>query len=122
MTDWNDATDRLRTIFADKVRRIRLDIPADEIAEEAGKALLAGTPGDDGSWLMDGSGLASLINKINGGHKESIVRVANEIGAVVEDGSDEGEDEENVFVRVNDILIRISKETALKILTLGEIP
>lgn len=119
MTDWTEATERLRTIFAEKVRRIRLDIPADEIAEEAGKAFLAGTPGDDGSWLMEGSGLEALINRINGGHKEGIVRIANEIGAVVEE---EGEDEDHIFVRANGLLIKIHKETALKILTLGEIP
>jgi hypothetical protein len=120
MTDWTEATERLRTIFAEKVRRIRLDIPADEIAEEAGKAFLAGTPGDDGSWLMEGSGLEALIRRINSGHKDGIVRIANEIGAVVEDARDEGED--HIFVRANGLLIKIQKETALKILTLGEIP
>lgn len=120
MTDWTEATERLRTIFEEKVRRIRLDIPADEIAEEAGKAFLAGTPGDDGSWLMEGSGLEALINRINGGHKEGIFKIANEIGAVVEE---EGvNDEDHIFLRANGLLIKIHKETALKILALGEIP
>lgn len=122
MTDWHEATERLRTIFADKVRRIRLDIPADEIAEEAGKAFLAGTPGDDGSWLMEGSGLEALIRRINSGHKDGIVRIANEIGTVVKEEHVDVEDEENIFMGTNGLLIRISKETALKILTLGEIP
>lgn len=122
MTDWHEATERLRSIFADKVRRIRLDIPADEIAEEAGKAFLAGTPGDDGSWLMEGSGLEALIRRINSGHKDGIVRIANEIGTVVEEEHVNIEDEENIFMGANGLLIRISKETALKILTLGEIP
>lgn len=122
MTDWHEATERLRTIFADKARRIRLDIPADEIAEEAGKAFLAGTPGDDGSWLMEGSGLEALIRRINSGHKDEIVRIANEIGTVVEEEHVNVEDEENIFMGTNGLLIRISKETALKILMLGEIP
>lgn len=122
MTDWHDATERLRAIFAEKVRRIRLDIPADEIAEEAGKAFLAGTPADDGSWLMEGSGLEALIRRINNGHKDGIVRIANEIGTVVEEKHVNVEDEENIFMGVNGLLIRIPKETALKILTLGEIP
>jgi hypothetical protein len=122
MIDWHEATERLRTIFADKVRRIRLDIPADEIAEEAGKAFLAGTPGDDGSWLMEGSGLEALIRRINSGHKDGIVRIANEIGTVVKEEHVNVEDEENIFMGTNGLLIRISKETALKILTLGEIP
>jgi hypothetical protein len=122
MTDWVVATERLRAIFVDKARRMRLDIPADEIAEEAGKAFLAGTPGDDGSWLMEGSGLEALIRRINSGHKDGIVRIASEIGAVVEEERGEGEDEENIFVRTNGLLIKIHKETALKILMLGEIP
>ena len=122
MTDWHEATERLRAIFADKVRRIRLEIPADEIAEEAGKAFLAGTPGDDGSWLMEGSGLEALIRRINSGHKDGIVRIANEIGTVVKEEHVNVEDEENIFMGTNGLLIRISKETAIKILTLGEIP
>jgi hypothetical protein len=122
MTDWKESADKLRAIFEDKARRIRLDIPADEIAEEAGKAFLAGTPGDDGSWLMEGSGLEALIRRINSGHKDGIVRIANEIGAVVIEERGEGEDEENIFVRTNGLLIKIHKETALKILMLGEIP
>jgi hypothetical protein len=122
MTDWHEATERLRTIFVEKAHRIRLDIPADEIAEEAGKAFLAGTPGDDGSWLMEGSGLEALIRRINSGHKDEIVRIANEIGTVVEEEHVNVEDEENIFMGTNGLLIRISKETALKILTLGEIP
>jgi hypothetical protein len=125
MTDWAVATERLRAIFVDKARRMRLDIPADEIAEEAGKAFLARTPVDDGSWLMEGSGLEALIRRINSGHKDGIVRIANEIGAVVEEERGEGdfvEDEENIFVRANGLLIKIHKETALKILMLGEIP
>jgi hypothetical protein len=122
MTDWKESADKLRAIFVDKARRMRLDIPADEIAEEAGKAFLAGTPGDDGSWLMEGSGLEALIRRINSGHKDGIVRIANEIGAVVEEERGEGEDEAHIFVRTNGLLIKIHKETALKILTLGEIP
>lgn len=122
MTDWHEATERLRAIFADKVRRIRLDIPADEIAEEAGKSLLAGVADEDGSLKMDGSGLMALIDRINDGHRENILRIANEIGTVVKEEHVDVEDEENIFMGANGLLIRISKETALKILTLGEIP
>lgn len=127
MTDWNSATERLIFIFKKRVKAIRSDIPSSEIAEEAGRTLLDGIPDESGSLKMDGSGLMSLINRINRGHKERIIGLAREIGTVLDDndtgqGAFAGENEDSILIRTDGLLVKVGKETALKILTLGEIP
>lgn len=127
MDDWIAATERLRLIFSKKARKIRSDIPSNEIAEEATKALFAGITDEEGSLKMDGSGLASLISRINGDHKDRIVRLAQEVGTILNyddrgSGTFAGEDGDGVLMRTDGLLVRIRKETALKILMLGEIP
>lgn len=127
MTDWAKSTERMCDIFSKKVRAIRSDIPSSEIAEEAGRTLLSGILDEGGSLKMDGSGLARLIGRINGEHRERIVRLAQEIGTVLDyddrgNGTFVDEDEDSISMRTDGLIIRVGKETALKILTLGEIP
>lgn len=141
--DWWDACNRLGKIFADRFHDIRSDIDPDKIVEAAIASVTAVPPApmgsmtvstQDGPLEVDMSVMAELITQINKNHKERIIKLANSIGTVVNEnpartdiaediqGRFVGEDENHVFMNVENIVIRIEKDVALKILTLGSLP
>jgi hypothetical protein len=137
MTDWKDAAGKLGNILKDRFHKIRQDIPTDEIVSAATRSIVFSGVNftmstADGPVEIDVNIVKDVIEKINESHKKLIMELANSIGEVVGDtplgespDSDRmfaGEDDSSVFLRVEGMFLKIGKETATKILTLGVVP
>ena len=135
--DWSVATNKVANLFIERVKDIRRDIPAGEIVSRAVESLVSSSftvtttevPGD-----IDIGLLSELIGQINQSHRERIESLANSLGEVVGEsrleegfatdifGRFAGEEESHVLMRVDGMIIKISKDTALKVLSLGHGP
>jgi hypothetical protein len=141
--DWKYAVEKICGLFEERCRAIRREVDADQILASAMRTLLSAT--DENGHRMDlddlrGSGLpVSLdarflkdsLDQINEAHREKIVGLAESIGTVVRQYDPHveqincrmvGEEEGHVLVGTSNILIRIEKDKALKILALGDLP
>lgn len=140
-TDWNECVDKVVAILFDRIRLDERDIPVDAVREKAMESLSKVVPSGMGFPLMtpegevdiDMSSLIHLIDTINIVHRERHARLLRTIGEFVDDVPEAaanpnpdarfaGEDAGFVYLRVNGSTVRIGKETALKIATLGYIP
>ena len=140
-TDWKDCVDKVAVVIFDRIREIKQDIPVDPIKEEAIKSLSKVVPSgmgfplmtEDGEVDIDMSSLVHVIDVINSAHRERVAELLGRIGEVVDDVPDSvlnsnpdarfaGEDGDSVYLRVNGSTVRINKQDALKIATLGHVP
>lgn len=139
--DWSECVDKVAMILFDRIRQSKQDIPLDSIRERAIESLSKVVPSGTGFPLMtqegevdiDMASLVHVIDTINIAHRERVVDLLGSIGEVVDevpkaaanpnpDARFAGEGAESVYLRVNSSTVRIEKETALKIATLGHIP
>lgn len=141
-TDWKEAAERLARIFVERVKEIRRNVPADEIVARAVATFAAapsftsgyGTSNFELTDPIDIAPIAKLLEEINESHRNRIRSLANSIGEVVRvhtfpdniamdmSGWFAGEEESFLLLQVDDLVIRVSKETATKVLALGFIP
>lgn len=136
MNDWRGAGDKLGCILRDRFHQIRRDIPTDEIVSAATDSMvLSGVnftmSTDEGPVDIDVNIIKDVIDRINESHKKLILELAGSIGEVVGEtplrpadleSHFAGEDDSNVFLRVDEMFLKIGKETATKILALGAVP
>lgn len=143
MSEWKDAGTKLGNILADRFREIRRDIPAEEITTVAIQSAIQSIElsgfnftmtTEDGPVEIDVNLIKAVIDKINESHKKKIIELIGSIGEFIkevqlkEDSKDDaegryaGEDEHHVFLCLNGMLMKINKDMATKILTLGALP
>lgn len=140
-TDWKKCVDKVASVVFDRIRLDERYIPVDAIRDSAIESLSKIVPSGTGFPLatpegevdIDMSSLVHVIDTINIAHRERVADLLGSIGEVVDevpaaaansnpDARFAGEDGGSVYVRVNGSTVRIEKETALKIATLGHIP
>lgn len=140
-TDWKEATDRLARIFVERVKEIRRDVSEDEFVARAVATFAAavsasgyGTSTLELTEPIDIAPIAKLIEEINESHRNRIRSLANSIGEIAGvqtlpeniamdmSGWFVGEEDSSVLMQVDDLVIRVPKETATKILSLGFMP
>ena len=139
--DWSECVDKVAAVLFDRIRLDKCDIPVDAVRERAIESLSKVVPSGTGFPLItpegevdiDMSSLVHVIDTINTAHRERAVELLGRIGEVVDevpaaaanpnpDARLAGEDGGSVYLRVNGSTVRIGKDTALKIATLGYIP
>jgi hypothetical protein len=133
--NWKSAAKKIGDLFKERCFLIRSDIDADEILKASRETLSAPAQycGADqsSSFSLNASILKETLDGINARHREKILVTAKGFGEVVRQ-YDQGveqisselveEEKDHILVGANGILMRIEKEMALKILTLGSLP
>jgi hypothetical protein len=139
MSEWREAGVKLGQILADRFHEIRRDIPSEEITTAAMQSIaLSGfnftMSTEDGPVEIDVNLIKAVIDKINDSHKKGIMELIGSIGELIKEvplkenakadveGRYAGEDETHIFLCLDGMLMKINKEMATKILTLGVVP
>lgn len=139
MNGWRDAGIKLAQMLADRFYEARLDFPTEEITVAANQSIaLSGlnfmVSTEDGPVEIDVNLIKAVVDKINDSHKKIILEIIGSVGEFIGDvppkesaKKDEedryaGEDEDHVFLRLDGMLMKISKDMATKILALGVVP
>jgi hypothetical protein len=137
MSDWILASDKLGKILADRFFKARCRVPTDEVFSSPDRQMPPIF-----NFSMDTTEAAEInmgvmndvVRRIDEYHKKVIRGIIDSVGEVVDEfptrddvasdlnGRFAGEDDSHVLIRVDCFLVKISKETATKILALGFVP
>lgn len=137
MSEWIALAEKLSLIISDKAHDIRRDVPADKIFDAAMAALISVSsegptipidiPGGVANLPVEG--LAAAISEINEMHSSKIREEMSKLGIVaVEDDASLysvnfiREDESHIVLKSAGFVFSVSKETALKVVSLGRMP
>jgi hypothetical protein len=143
--DWKECVDKVAMAVFERIGEIKKDIPVDTIRENAIESLSKIVPSGMGFPLMtpdgevdiDMTSLVDVVDRINCLHREQISEFLATLGEFVvihelsestlksnpnPDSRFAGEDLDSVYLRYNGSTLKIDKEYALKIATLGYIP
>lgn len=138
MTVWPEVASKVATLFRQRCDEIRGDIPVDQILSTAKDSVLASVEVNlTNVSLVDipAEAFVRLANEINGAHRRMIREVADRLGVVESElpsawppAHDSraflflGEGESDIRIGVEEMTIRIEKETATKVAVLGKLP
>lgn len=136
MSDWILASDKLGKILADRFFKARCRVPTDEVfpADKPSFPRFNFSMDTTEAVEINMDIISDVVQRIDEYHKKVIRGIINSVGEVVDEfptrddvasdlnGRFAGEDDSHVLIRVDCFLVKISKETATKILALGHSP
>jgi hypothetical protein len=141
--DWKECVDKVAMAVFERIREIKRDIPVDSIRDSAIESLSKVVPSGTGFPLMtpegevdiDMTSLVDVVDRINSSQRERVAEFLATLGEFVvihempeqarnpnPDSRFAGEDGDSVYLRYNGSILKIDKEYALKIATLGYVP
>lgn len=127
--DWNVVASKVGGIFSERCNSVRKNIPVDKLFKGAMLTMSnAEISSENPNVALDASILTEIINKINGDHHAEILEIAESMGSVVgkSDKAAEcelmSEEKDHILISAKGLLIKMEKNMAIKIATLGSLP